>query len=95
MVPLHALAKIHPGKYDEDAKRDDFLDDFELIGGEFAVADAVGGHLKAIFGKRNQPAHDDGQDERRLAIFKVPIPGDGHERVGANQEQDGFHRRES
>jgi hypothetical protein len=49
VVPLELVAQIQHGKYGEDRQGDHFLDGLELRGGEFVGADAVGGHLKAIF----------------------------------------------
>ena len=83
MVPFDIFPEIPPGEHDEHTERDHFLDDFQLERREFAVADAVRRDLKTIFRECDQPAHDDGGEERSLAVFEVTVPGDGHEDIRA------------
>jgi len=94
VVPFDVFAEIPPGKDHEHAQRDHFLNDFQLKRGELAVTDAVRRHLKTIFREGDQPAHHNGGEEGRLAVFQVPIPGEGHEDVGAEKQQNSFHGHE-
>jgi hypothetical protein len=94
MVPAEGFAQIQAGEDHEDAQRDDFLDYFQLEGGEFAVADAIGRHLKTIFREGDQPADYDDGEQRRFAVFQVAVPGDGHKDVRANQQQNSSHGAE-
>ena len=63
----------------EDAQGDRLLNNLQLKGGELAVADAVGWDLEAIFSEGDQPADNDGEEQGRLPIFQVAVPGGGHE----------------
>ena len=47
MIPFDAFAEIPPGENSQHAYGDHFLNNFQLEGREFAVADAVRGDLKA------------------------------------------------
>ncbi len=94
MIPPDVLAEIQPREDDEHAKRDHFLNDFQLKGRELAVANAIRRDLKAVFGEGYQPAYDDGGKERSFAVFQVAVPRDGHENIGADQKEDGFHGTE-
>ena len=91
MIPFDAFTEIPPREADKHAKGDHLLDDFQLKRREFAIADAVRGDLKTVFGERDEPAHDDCGEEGRLAVFQVTIPGDGHEDIRTKKKQDGFH----
>jgi len=91
VVPFNIFAEVPPGEDDEHAERDYFLDDFQLKHGELTVTDAVCRNLKTIFREGDQPAHHDGGEKGRLAVFQVPVPGEGHEYIGANKKQNGFH----
>src|SRR5579864_6970038 len=95
MVPLHLFPEVHPREDHEDAQCDHLLNDFQLECREFAIADPVCGNLKAILEEGNQPAHDNCEEERGLAILQMTIPGDSHEYVGENKQQYGFHSAES
>ena len=48
MIPLQLLAQIGDREDGADDQGDDFLHRFELGGGIYLVADAVGGHRHAI-----------------------------------------------
>ncbi len=91
MIPFDILTKIPPRENDKHAQGDHFLDDFQLKRREFAIADAVRGDLKAVFGECDEPAHDDCGEKRRLAVFQVTVPGNSHEDIGTNKKKDGFH----
>ena len=58
---MQGFSQIDDRKNCEDGEGDDFLDGFEFGGGEIAVADAVGGDLKAIFEEGDSPTDDDHQ----------------------------------
>ena len=99
VVPAQVRAKIKSGEYAEDGERDDFLDHLELDGSEAAVADAVGGNLEAVLEEGDRPADDDDFPEGLALVFQMAIPGDGHEDVGTDEENDcphlwGLMRRE-
>lgn len=81
MIPPEPFAEIDPSEDGEDAESDHLLDDFQLEAGEFAITDAIGRHLKTILEESDEPAGDDNQKERRLAVLEMAIPGDGHKNV--------------
>src|SRR6266852_168453 len=91
MIPFDPFAKVRPRENDEYAKRDDLLDDFQLIRCEFTIADAIRRNLKTVFGERDYPTHNDYSEERNLTIFQVTVPGNRHKDVRANQKENGFH----
>ena len=86
VVPLQVFSKVQVCKYREHAKRDNFLDDFQLERGEFAETNAIGGHLEAILEERNQPADQNRGNQRRFAILEMTVPSDGHENVRADEK---------
>ena len=96
VVPAQALLQDQPGEPDKHDQGDGLLDDLELITREFPghVAEAVGGHLQAILEERQSPGDQD-RYRNRLALqeleFQVAVPGQGHEDIGTEQEEDGFH----
>ena len=100
MVPLERLAledEHHDNR--EDRQRNDFLDDLQLHQVERAAVavetDAVGRDGEAVLEKGDAPREQDDEDERpagrhfHFLQFQVPVPGEGHKDVGANQHQDG------
>jgi len=89
VIPFELFAQIGDGEYGEDAKGKHFLNRLELRGVEFVGADAVGGHLKAVFEKRYAPAGQHDFPQRLAAVFEVPVPGKGHEDVGNGEQSDG------
>ena len=91
MIPFDTFAEVPPCENDKHAKGDYLLDDFQLKRREFPVSDAVCGNLKAVFGKCDEPAHDDRGEKRRLAVFQVAVPGDGHEDIRTKEKKNGFH----
>ena len=56
MVPVEAFFHVNMEKTMKIAKGDDFLNYFELGYGIDFVSEAVGGNLKAVLKKSNQPA---------------------------------------
>ena len=86
-------AEVVCGEDAEDSERDDFLDHLELDGSEAAVADAVGGHLEAVF--------EEGDDQLTTMTFhsgcsaelQVAVPGNRHEDVGADEKNNCPHLR--
>jgi hypothetical protein len=53
-------------------------------------ADAVGGHLQTVFEESDHPT--DGYryvEGLMLKVFQMAVPGIGHEKVGADQQEDG------
>jgi hypothetical protein len=58
---------------------------------EFTIADAIRGDLETVFGKRNQPTHDDYGEQGRVAVLQVTVPRNCHEDVGTNKKQNGSH----
>jgi hypothetical protein len=92
VIPGDLFAEIELREDDEHTERDHLLDDFQLESREFAVADAIGRDLKAVFHKGDEPTHHDYGKKRRPPVFQMTVPGYRHEDVGTNQKQDGFHR---
>ena len=64
------------------------FDDLKLGQRELAVADAVGGDLETVFHKRNEPARQNGQPERRAPVLQMTIPRKGHENIREHQKSD-------
>ena len=91
VVPLQVFTEVCVGERHEHAKRDNFLYDFQLEQREFPVANAIRRHLEAILEKRDQPANQDRGDQRGFAVLEMPVPGDSHKGVRADEKQDGFH----
>jgi hypothetical protein len=91
VVPVQAAAEVEDAKDAEDGEGDHFLHDFELVRGEGADADAVGRHLEAVFKEGDAPADEDDLPEGDLAELQVTVPGEGHEDVGADEQEHGSH----
>src|ERR1700735_2070328 len=89
VVPARYFAQIKEGEDHEDYQRYDFLNDLELVGGEFSVADSICWNLEAIFRKRDQPAHDNHQYQRPVSEPQVTVPGNRHEGVRAEEQRNG------
>ena len=92
VVPGDALAEIHGGKNAENREGDDFLNGFQLGGGEVAEADAVGRNLKAVFEEGYAPAQEYGAYPRKGMVAQVAIPCVGHEDIGADEQDNGDER---
>ena len=105
MVPVEGLSLEQEvgddGKY---RQRNDFLNDLELDERERTAvlreAHPVGGHHKRVFKEGDSPGKEDDADERpvvrnlHLLQFQVAVPGQRHEDVGTEEEEDGsecFH----
>lgn len=93
MVPFERLAlERDRAEADEDDQRNYLLDHLELDQAEraavLAEADPVGGHLKTVFEKGQEPAEEDHADQGQvlepaelLFHLQMPVPGAGHEDV--------------
>ena len=89
-VEAEFLAHEEHGERHEDGERDDLLHDLQLGERERGVADAVRGHLQQLLEERNAPADDGGEPPRFAGhVFQVSIPGERHEAVRADEEEDG------
>jgi hypothetical protein len=91
MIPFDVFAEVYPREDGEHTQRDNFLNDFQLKAGEFAVPDAIGGNLKAVFQKRDHPAYDNYGQEGGFPVFQVTVPGDGHKNIGTDKKKNGSH----
>ena len=109
VVPVKCLSFEDQGrKKNKYHEGDDLLDDFQLHEGERSAvlleADAVGGHLGAIFKKSDAPREKDDADERPVGghlhflELEVAVPGKSHEYIGKQQQRKGleyFHNEQS
>src|SRR3989338_3197943 len=93
IIPADFFFEIQDGKNTENNKSNDFLDGLELRGGKCPVTYTVGRHLETIFREGDQPADQNGEHERGIFILQMPIPREGHEDVGNDQEDDGCHKK--
>ena len=91
VVPVQLVAEIEDAEYAKDAERDDFLDDFQLIGREGFRADAVRGDLQAIFEERDAPTDEDDFPEWDGFVLEVAVPGEGHENVRTDEQKNCPH----
>ena len=100
MVPLEGLALEQEHRHDrEHRQRNDLLDDFQLHEVERAPvvdeADAVRRDLGAILEKGDAPRQEDDPDKRptvrqfHFLEFEMAVPGQRHETVAENEQQDG------
>lgn len=89
MIPTKFFAEIEKCKHAKNRQRNDFLDDLELERRVHGAAPTVGRNLETIFKESNAPAHHDDQPQRRTFKFQMPVPGEGHEGVGTDEQQDG------
>src|SRR5260370_29240699 len=62
IVPPRRFSQIGISKNREHDQRYDLLNDLQLVRGELRVPDPICRNLKAVLGKRNQPAHDNDQE---------------------------------
>ncbi len=58
MVPPEPFTQEEKGKPCKNRQRDDFLNDFQLIGVECLIADPVGRDHKTVFKKSHPPADE-------------------------------------
>jgi hypothetical protein len=89
VVPSRHFSQVKEGEDREDYQRHDLLDDLELVGGEFSIANPICGNLKAIFRKRYQPAHDDHQHQRPIPEPQMSVPRNRHKGVRAEEQRNG------
>ena len=52
------------------------------------MANPVGRHLETIFDEGNPPACQNDNPQRRVLVFEVPIPGDGHEDIRYGEQEN-------
>lgn len=100
MVPVQGLPLEHYGGDDrEDNERNDFLNHFKLHQVERTAiafeAKPVGRYLATVFCESYHPREKDDADKRpmgryaRLLQLQVAVPGQRHENVAADEQQDG------
>ena len=100
MVPVQGLSLEHHGGDDrEDDERNDFLNHFKLHQVERAAvafeAKPVGRYLATVFCESYHPREKDDADKRpmgryaRLLQLQMAVPGQRHENVAADEQQDG------
>ena len=89
IIPLEFLAQKEHGKNHEYGQGQDFLNGFQFSGAKITVAETVGRHLQAVFKKGDEPADDNHPAQAYGGVFKVSVPGDGHENVGKQEQADG------
>src|ERR1035437_1379149 len=83
MIPREFLLQKEDGESDEDGDGDNLLNDLELESREMDIAEAIRRHRQAVFEQRDSPGAEDRLPERPVvAVFQVPIPGEGHEDIG-------------
>jgi hypothetical protein len=91
VIPAEFFSEIGHGEDGENSERDNFLNCFELGGGEFIRANAIGRDLEAIFEKSNSPTGENDFPESFAAVFEVTVPGEGHKDVGHGEKKNGAH----
>jgi len=91
VIPANLFTEIGNGKDGKDGERDDFLNGLELGGVEFIRTDAIRRHLKTVFEESDAPTSENNFPERFTAVFKVAVPGKGHEDVGDREEKNCAH----
>src|SRR5690606_7906363 len=102
--PEGLIFKEYHRKEDENEQGYDFLQHLKLNqrkrAAHFTVADAVGRHLKEILEQCDAPADEHNRNQSQVFEpfqffeFEVSVPGQGHESVGKDQQQngvEGFH----
>lgn len=89
MIPARFFAEVEQGEATKNCEGDHLLDDFELGGAVEVVAPSVRGDHEDIFKERDPPTHQDGLPKRGSFELEMTVPSEGHEYVGADQEQDG------
>jgi len=91
MVPAQMLAEVESDEDTEDHQRDNLLDYLELDGREAIGAQAVGRHLKAVLKEGDGPTDQDDLPQRLVTEAEMAVPGEGHEDVGDDEQNDGPH----
>lgn len=97
VIQFEGFFEVKDGEGNKDTERDDLLEDLELTDGEDGVTDPIGRDVKEVFEKGNPPAEEGGEEPGTIfEISKVGVPGEGHENIAANEEQNsegnGRHR---
>ena len=92
IVPAQRLARPERRIAREDDHRDDLLRDLELREREHAVADAVRRHLKTILQETRSSSSPRSPGSEAGPVLQMPVPGDGHENIGAEEQKDGLYR---
>ena len=75
VVPLQRLAQIPDRETGEHHQGQDFLDGLQLHHRIHLAAHAVGRHHQQVFEEGDAPADQDGQEQGRVFVFQVPVPG--------------------
>jgi hypothetical protein len=88
VIPLERIAQIRDGENGEHRQGNDFLNGFQLCAGKFVRPDAIGRNLEAILKESDAPARDNYLPERRVAVFQMAVPREGHEDVGDGEKND-------
>ena len=88
VVHRDPLAQIEDQEGGEDGEGDHLLHRLQLGGRIDGRAETVGRHGQAVFEEGNSPADDDRQPERPAAELQVAVPGEGHEYVRSQQQDD-------
>lgn len=93
MVPSERLAQKGDREQGKDYQRDHFLRDLELCSAKavMPVAPTVCRNLQAVLEEGNPPTGQYGQPHRPALDLQVPIPGEGHEDIGKNKQNNGPH----
>lgn len=91
--PGGRFAQSPPGEKDKNAERYRLLNDLELCGGQYRVADAIRRNLQGVFGQSDQPAEEDRREDGCLFVSKMVVPCERHEAVREDQQRDGGENR--
>jgi hypothetical protein len=89
VIPFEGIAEVGDGEHGEDRQGNHFLNGLQLRAGKLVRTDAVRGNLEAVLKECDAPARDNYFPERRIAIFQMPVPREGHKNVGDGQKGDG------
>jgi len=81
VIPLQRFPEIRDREDGEYAQRDDFLDRLQLRCRILIRPQAIGGNLKAILHRSDQPTNDNGLPQWRFAKLQVPVPREGHKDI--------------
>ena len=91
VIPAQVLAEVESNEDAEDHQGDDLLHHFELDGREAVSAQAVSGNLEAVLKEGDAPTDEDDLPQRFMTEPQVAIPGEGHEDVGDDEQNNGPH----
>lgn len=100
MIPFELLVfEQQKGKHRENYQRNHFLNHLQLQQGKwssvFLITNFIRRYHQAILKKRNQPTgqNQPGKpgllEEFQMLVLQVPIPGNGHEHIGKNKQENG------